>query len=85
MELHYSLLRLYGKQKADEAYAFFLPFCIDFDDKDIKEANVFRLQNYKRDLSYVDCLGYVLSKKCNIKFLTGDPQFKDFDNIEFVP
>ena len=43
------------------------------------------LSEYKKfDLSYADCLGYVISKKLNIRFLTGDKQFKDLPNVEFV-
>jgi len=84
IELHYAILRLYGKDKAEKAFEFFKGFCIDFDDEVIKEANRFRLRNYKRDLSYIDCLGYILAGKFNARFLTGDKQFKDFDNVEFV-
>lgn len=84
MELHYIILRRHSKEDADKAFQRFREFCINFNDETIKEANAFRLQHYKRDLSYVDCIGYVLSKKSNVKFLTGDPQFKEFDNVEFV-
>ena len=84
MELHYSILRLYGEEKAEKAFNFFNKFCIEFDDEIIKGANKFRLKNYRRDLSYIDCIGYVLAKKLNAKFLTGDEQFKDFENVEFV-
>ena len=50
----------------------------------IKEANEFRLKNYRRDLSYVDCIGYILARKLNAKFLTGDKQFENFEGVEFV-
>ena len=83
-ELHYSILRLYGEEKADEAFKFFNEFCIKFDDEIIKLANKFQLSNYKRNLSYADCIGYTLAKKFNAKFLTGDEQFKEFENVEFV-
>jgi len=84
MELHYSILRLYGEEKAEKAFNFFNKFCIEFDDEVIKEANAFRLKKYKRELSYVDCIGYILAKKFNARFLTGDEQIKDFENVEFV-
>jgi predicted nucleic acid-binding protein len=84
MELHYIVLRNYGLEKANEAYDFFLKFCVDVDDGVIKEANEFKLKNYRRDLSYVDCIGYILAKKLNAKFLTGDKQFENFENVEFV-
>ena len=84
MELHYGLLRDEGKKIADNYYNAFLKFCIEIEDETIKQANEFRLRNYKRELSYVDCIGYILAKKFNAKFLTGDIQFKDFENVEFV-
>jgi len=84
MEIHYGLLRDEGKEVADHYYNQFLKFCIEIDDDTIKEANEFRLKNYRRDLSYVDCIGYIIAKKFNAKFLTGDEQFKYFDNVEFV-
>src|SRR3989338_10424977 len=82
MELHYGLLRTEGKERADELYAQYVGFAIGFNDEDIKTANQFRLEQKKQDLSYVDCLGYVLAKKNNVKFLTGDGKFKDLENVE---
>lgn len=84
MELHYGLLRLHGREKADKTYDRFLEFCIDFDDDSIKESNEFRFLNKKKKLSYVDCIGYIISKKLGVKFLTGDKEFEGFDNVEFV-
>ena len=31
-----------------------------------------------------DCIGYIMAKKLNIKFLTGDKEFENFLNVEFV-
>ena len=84
MELYYSLLRLYGKAKAEEAFNFFNEFCVKYNDGIIKEACEFRLVNYKRELSYVDCMGYIIARRMGIMFLTGDEQFKDFEGVEFV-
>ena len=85
MELHYGLLRDKGKQVADSYYDLFLKYAIEVkEDATIKEANAFRLKFYRRELSYVDCIGYVLAQKLGAKFLTGDKQFKDLPNVEFV-
>ena len=84
MELHYGLLRDEGEETAEKYYNSFLKFCVEIDDEIIKLANKFRLSNYKRKLSYADCVGYILAKKFNAKFLTGDEQFKDFESVEFV-
>lgn len=85
MELHYGLLLRYGKEQADKYYDFFAKYAVEITDEIIKMANELRVTFKKRDLSYVDCIGYAIAKTMKIKFLTGDRQFKDLDNVEFVP
>lgn len=84
MELHYGLVLKYGKGHADKIYDWFLPFAVDVDDRTIKEANYFRARFKKRKFSYIDCIGYVIAKSRGVKFLTGDRQFEDLDNVEYV-
>ena len=38
----------------------------------------------KQDLSMTDCVGYVVAKRLGVKFLTGDKEFRNFQNVEFV-
>ncbi|MFT4250016.1 MAG: PIN domain-containing protein [Candidatus Woesearchaeota archaeon] len=38
----------------------------------------------KNKLSYADCIGYATAAQLEIPFLTGDEQFKDMPNVEFV-
>ena len=84
IELHYALLRIVGKEEADKHFDRLLQFVIEISGEVIKEANEFKLLNKKRKLSYVDCIGYITARKMNIKFLTGDNQFKGLDSVEFV-
>ncbi|MBI2631400.1 PIN domain-containing protein [Candidatus Pacearchaeota archaeon] len=84
MELHYILLRIYGKEEADRAFERFKEFCVEIDDETIKQATTFRHKHHTRKLSYIDCIGYVLARKYQVHFLTGDEQFKDFDGVKFV-
>ena len=84
MELHFNLLRLKGKEIANFYFDKFNEFCILADDDIIKEANELKMKISKRDVSYVDCIGYTLAKKRNARFLKVDEQFKDLDNVEFV-
>lgn len=84
MELHYVILSKLGKENAELAYNTFLPACIDVDDELVKSANEFRLSWKRREVSYVDCIGYLLAQRMNIEFLTGDRQFKDVPNVRFV-
>ncbi len=84
MELYYGLFLKYDKKTADEYYNKLLYYVIDLDDDTIKEAMVFRASNKNKKMSYVDCIGYILSIKRNIKFLTGDEAFKSLPNVEFI-
>jgi len=84
MELHYGLLLQHGKEFADRVYEDFVDYTVEIDDETIKEATVFKLLHKGCGLSYIDCLGYVMAKRLNFKFLTGDRQFEDMENVEFV-
>ena len=42
------------------------------------------MRKIKRKPSYIDCIGYMVAKRLNIKFLTGDKDFEDLDNVKFV-
>ena len=84
IELFYNVLREFGLEKARYCYNKFKPYIIEVNDDVIEQALLFRLKNYKLDLSYVDCIGYALAKEKSIKFFTGDSKFKNFENVEFV-
>ena len=84
MELHYILLSDFGKEIADYYYDRFIDLTIDVDDMIVKKANGFKLAFKNRKFSYVDCIGYILAKVRGVRFLTGDSQFKDLDNVEFA-
>ena len=57
---------------------------VDVEDHILKEAIKFRKVNKKMDLSYTDCIGYVYALKNSLIFLTGDKEFKNMKNVEFV-
>ena len=84
MELYYWLLRRTGKETAEKYYQKFLPFCCEITDEIIKSACEFRLMHKEKELSYVDCIGYILARKMRIKFLTGDKEFENIDNVEYA-
>ena len=84
MELYYRLYILHGLETAELYYQKYKPFVIEVDDSIIKKAMIFKAENRKKDLSYVDCIGYVFAKENKIKFLTGDNQFEGMENVEFV-
>lgn len=50
--------------------------------QDIQSAMDLKIKH--KHLSIPDAIGYTVSKRLGIKFLTGDEDFKDFENVEFV-
>jgi len=84
LELHYSVLLKSGKAAADKWYDGFLPYAIEMSDAVLKDASSLKARFKSRKLSYVDCIGYVLAKSLGLRFLTGDEQFRDLENVEFV-
>jgi len=84
VELYYQVLRDYGEKKAKEIYHHFEDCVIEIEEEVVSEAMNFRLAHKQKRLSYADCIGYFCAKKNNILFLTGDMQFQNFENVEFV-
>ena len=84
IELYYWLLRRKEKDEADKYYQKFSPDCVNVSDDTIKEACEFRLKNKLQNLSYIDCIGYIIAIKKRIKFLTGDMEFENINNVEYV-
>ena len=69
---------------AEEIYNKFRDSVVEINDETLKEAIKFRKEHKKKDLSYADAIGYIYAKRHNMKFLTGDKEFKDLENVEFV-
>jgi len=84
MELYYGLLNKYNKKVAETSYQAFNEYAIEIDDETIKKAMEFKLANKEKNLSYVDCIGYTIAQQRNIRFLTGDKEFKDMPEVEYV-
>jgi len=43
-----------------------------------------RTTGAKKKLSTIDCVGYAVSRRQKIPFLTGDHEFEDIKDVEFV-
>lgn len=50
----------------------------------ITEAMELRNKWKRLNVSSTDCISYVMAQHLGIRFLTGDKQFKDKANVEFV-
>ncbi|MEK6847316.1 MAG: PIN domain-containing protein [Nanoarchaeota archaeon] len=83
-ETYYILRKKYPERDLDEYFQVLKKICTKLKFEWIKEAVEFRLNNKKKKLSYADCIGYTIAQELGIKFLTGDNQFKNLKNVEFV-
>ncbi len=83
-EVCYTLLREALVNDAEEFLGDYAQFVVDFDNRLILESAALRLKLKRRNVSMTDCIGYVVSQHLGVRFLTGDEQFKDLPNVEFV-
>ncbi|MFH1376373.1 MAG: PIN domain-containing protein [Candidatus Woesearchaeota archaeon] len=84
LELHNAILKSFGEGKADEITEKFKELLISFDIEDIKLASKLKSKFKPKKFSYIDCLGYAISINRKWKFVTGDKEFENLDNVEFV-
>ena len=61
-----------------------IPAIVKVDASIIERAMLFRVKNKKRKMSMTDCISYIQSRKLGVKFLTGDKEFENLENVEFV-
>lgn len=83
-EVFYSILKDLEEKDYNNLFQKYYGAAVDFDLDVIKEAAKFRLKYKKNNLSMTDCIGYMLAKRWRIRFLTGDKEFENMENVEFV-
>lgn len=83
-ETYYILRRKYPEHNLTEYLQHLKKISLKLKFEWIKKAVDFRLKHKSRKMSYADCIGYIIAEEMNIRFLTGDNQFKDLKNVEFV-
>jgi len=81
-ELNYGLKKEKNEKVADEITEKYRLFLVDVTLDDVKEAMDLKIKN--KQFSIPDAIGYIIAKKFNAKFLTGDSGFKEMLNVEFV-
>ena len=83
-EVFYSLLKeVNAKTAKDVINKLNIDFLNIAEDIAIDSA-IFRYKNKRKKLSYADCIGYITALRNNMRFLTGDKEFKGMKNVEFV-
>jgi predicted nucleic acid-binding protein len=85
IEVYWVILNQIGEKEANKVYEEYRSAVVDVEDEILKEAIKFRKKVYKnKKISYIDAIGYIYSLKNNLIFLTGDKEFEDLENVEFV-
>ncbi|MBU2100045.1 PIN domain-containing protein [Candidatus Micrarchaeota archaeon] len=84
VEVAYRLLDSFSEEKVVKILGSMKIKCLEIEESHVSKIAVFRKNNSKKRLSYIDCIGYALAKENNLKFLTGDKEFKNMPNVEFV-
>jgi hypothetical protein len=86
LEIFYRSLEQFGSKAASEILETFAKYLIDFELEDIEGAMKLRLELKRggRDISYADAVGYFISRKMGIKFLTGDSTFRGLRGVEYL-
>ncbi|MEN7982304.1 MAG: PIN domain-containing protein [Nanoarchaeota archaeon] len=83
-ELYNIFLRDKGKKTARYWMRILNFNILEIDEESIFKAIEFRFANKKKRLSLTDCTGFILACKNKRKFLTGDKEFENIKNVEFV-
>ena len=83
-ELYNLFLKDKGRKYADDFFESCNFEFLEISPKIMVEAVRFRYENRKKNISLTDSVGYVLALGQELKFLTGDRQFENLPNVEFV-
>jgi predicted nucleic acid-binding protein len=83
-EICYSFIKEGNEKLALEYMDALYAFSVRTDAQTIRQAMLFRHENRKNNFSMADSIGYTQAKKLGLKFLTGDKQFENLPNVEFV-
>lgn len=81
-EFNYNLKKEMSKKEADKLTNDFKPQTVKVLWEDVIEAMDLKIG--QKDLSIPDAIGYIVAKRHKVKFLTGDEDFRDLENVEFV-
>lgn len=81
-ELNYGLKKETTTETANNFTEKFSSILVQVTVEDVKNAMSLRLKH--KDLSIPDAIGYTIAQRLNIKFLTGDEDFRYIKDVEFV-
>jgi len=83
-EFYRGLLKKYNKQTADYWFNKLKQNSRQVNISVLIRAAIFQHTNKKTDMSLFDAVGYIFSLENDIKFVTGDKEFKHREGVEFI-
>lgn len=81
-EFNYGLKKEIDIHTADSLTEKFSPYLVEVTVQDVQKAMSLKIK--QKDLSIPDAVGYIVAQRLNIKFLTGDEDFRNLPNVEFI-
>lgn len=83
-ELYSVMLREEGEELADLWFKKLEKYSLGVIKEILIEAVKFRYKHRKQNISFFDAVGYIFSLKKGYKFVTGDKEFENLNNVEFI-
>lgn len=83
-ELYVQILKGYGEEMAKKEFDNFKRILIVVKDAHIFSAASFKIKGKKTHFSYTDALGYSIAAAEGLQFVTGDNEFRNLPNVQFV-
>ena len=83
-ELYVQILKGYGEEMAKKEFDNFKRILIEVKDTHIFSAASFKIKEKKTHFSYTDALGYSIASAEGLQFVTGDNEFRNLPNVQFV-
>jgi predicted nucleic acid-binding protein len=83
-EFYALMYRAYDLKTADYWHKKMYFFCKAVSRDILLKAARFRVDNNRQNLSFFDCVGYVYALENNMKFVTGDKEFRNRKGVEFI-
>ena len=83
-ELYTYMLRNNGEVIAKRQFGLYKRILIEIEDEHIFFAASLKIKDKKTHFSYTDALGYAIAEAEGLKFVTGDNEFRNLPNVQFV-
>ncbi len=83
-ELYVQTLKNNGEQIAKKAFNDCKKMLIEIKDAHIFLAASFKTRDKKTHFSYTDAIGYAIAETEGLMFVTGDNEFRNLPNVQFI-